>query len=34
MTASTYRCPGPLALTVATVDAMSGGRAERGIGAA
>jgi alkanesulfonate monooxygenase SsuD/methylene tetrahydromethanopterin reductase-like flavin-dependent oxidoreductase (luciferase family) len=26
MTASTYRRPGPLAVTVATVDAMSGGR--------
>jgi alkanesulfonate monooxygenase SsuD/methylene tetrahydromethanopterin reductase-like flavin-dependent oxidoreductase (luciferase family) len=34
MTASTYRQPGPLAITVATVDAMSGGRAELGIGAA
>ena len=34
MTASTYRRPGPLAITVATVDAMSGGRAELGIGAA
>ena len=34
MTASTYRRPGPLAVTVATVDAMSGGRAELGIGAA
>ena len=34
MTASTYRQPGPLAVTVATVDAMSGGRAELGIGAA
>jgi F420-dependent oxidoreductase-like protein len=34
MTASTYRHPGPLAITVATVDAMSGGRAELGIGAA
>jgi alkanesulfonate monooxygenase SsuD/methylene tetrahydromethanopterin reductase-like flavin-dependent oxidoreductase (luciferase family) len=34
MTASTYRHPGPLAIAVATVDAMSGGRAELGIGAA
>jgi F420-dependent oxidoreductase-like protein len=34
MTASTFRRPGPLAVTVATVDAMSGGRAELGIGAA
>jgi F420-dependent oxidoreductase-like protein len=34
MTASTFRNPGPLAITVATVDAMSGGRAELGIGAA
>ena len=34
MTASTYRRPGPLAVAVATVDAMSGGRAELGIGAA
>ena len=34
MTASTYRQPGPLAIAVATVDAMSGGRAELGIGAA
>ena len=34
MTASTYRRPGPLAIIVATVDAMSGGRAELGIGAA
>jgi F420-dependent oxidoreductase-like protein len=34
MTASTYRRPGPLAIAVATVDAMSGGRAELGIGAA
>ena len=34
MTASTFRHPGPLAITVATVDAMSGGRAELGIGAA
>ena len=34
MTASTYRQPGPFAIIVATVDAMSGGRAELGIGAA
>jgi F420-dependent oxidoreductase-like protein len=34
MTASTFRYPGPLAMAVATVDAMSGGRAELGIGAA
>jgi F420-dependent oxidoreductase-like protein len=34
MTASTYRQPGPLAVAVATVDAMSGGRVELGIGAA
>jgi F420-dependent oxidoreductase-like protein len=34
MTASTYRRPGPLAIAVATVDAMSGGRVELGIGAA
>lgn len=34
MTASTYRHPGPLAIAVATVDAMSGGRVELGIGAA
>jgi alkanesulfonate monooxygenase SsuD/methylene tetrahydromethanopterin reductase-like flavin-dependent oxidoreductase (luciferase family) len=34
MTASTFRYPGPLAIIVATVHAMSGGRAELGIGAA
>ncbi|HET9970667.1 MAG TPA: hypothetical protein VFQ68_20700 [Streptosporangiaceae bacterium] len=34
MTASAYRRPGPLAITVATVDAMSGNPAELGIGAA
>ena len=34
MTASTYRRPGPLAIAVATVDSMSGGRVELGIGAA
>jgi F420-dependent oxidoreductase-like protein len=33
MTASTFRHPGPLAIGVATVDAMSGGRVELGIGA-
>ena len=34
VTASTFRHPGPLAVAVATVQAMSGGRAELGIGAA
>jgi F420-dependent oxidoreductase-like protein len=34
MTASTFRLPGPLAIAVATVHAMSGGRVELGIGAA
>jgi F420-dependent oxidoreductase-like protein len=34
MTAATFRHPGPLAITVAGVDAMSGGRIELGIGAA
>jgi len=33
VTASTFRLPGPLAIAVAQVDAMSGGRAELGIGA-
>jgi len=33
VTASTFRLPGPLAISVATVDAMSGGRVELGIGA-
>jgi F420-dependent oxidoreductase-like protein len=33
VTASTFRLPGPLAITVAQVDAMSGGRVELGIGA-
>lgn len=33
MTAATFRLPGPLAVTVAEVDAMSGGRVELGIGA-
>ena len=32
--ASTFRLPGQLAVEVATVDQMSGGRAELGIGAA
>lgn len=32
MTAATFRYPGPLAISVATVDAMSGGRVELGIG--
>lgn len=32
MTAATFRLPGPLAISVATVDAMSGGRVELGIG--
>ncbi len=34
MSASTFRLPGPLAISVAQVDAMSGGRVELGIGAA
>jgi F420-dependent oxidoreductase-like protein len=33
MTAATFRYPGPLAITVAQVDHMSGGRVELGIGA-
>jgi F420-dependent oxidoreductase-like protein len=33
MTAATFRLPGPLAIMVAQVDAMSGGRVELGIGA-
>jgi F420-dependent oxidoreductase-like protein len=33
LTAATFRHPGPLAITVAQVDAMSGGRVELGIGA-
>ncbi|WP_406042061.1 LLM class F420-dependent oxidoreductase [Micromonospora sp. NBC_00898] len=33
MTAATFRLPGPLAITVAQVDQMSGGRVELGIGA-
>ncbi|WP_091638530.1 LLM class F420-dependent oxidoreductase [Micromonospora pallida] len=32
MTAATFRLPGPLAITVAQVDAMSGGRVEFGVG--
>jgi F420-dependent oxidoreductase-like protein len=32
MTAATFRQPGPLAIAVATADAMSGGRIELGIG--
>lgn len=32
MSAATFRLPGPLAITVAQVDAMSGGRVELGIG--
>jgi F420-dependent oxidoreductase-like protein len=34
VTAATFRLPGPLAISVAQVDAMSGGRVELGIGAA
>jgi F420-dependent oxidoreductase-like protein len=33
MSAATFRYPGPLAISVAQVDAMSGGRVELGIGA-
>ncbi|HEX2577438.1 MAG TPA: LLM class F420-dependent oxidoreductase [Aquihabitans sp.] len=33
VTSATFRLPGPLAVTVATVDAMSGGRIELGLGA-
>jgi F420-dependent oxidoreductase-like protein len=33
LTSATFRHPGPLAITVAEVDAMSGGRAELGLGA-
>ena len=33
VTSATFRLPGPLAITVATVDQMSGGRVEMGIGA-
>jgi F420-dependent oxidoreductase-like protein len=34
VTASTFRLPGPLAISVAQVDVMSGGRVELGLGAA
>lgn len=33
MTSATFRLPGPLAITVAQIDQMSGGRVELGIGA-
>lgn len=33
LSAATFRLPGPLAITVAEVDAMSGGRVELGLGA-
>ena len=33
LTSATFRLPGPLAITVAEVDAMSGGRVELGLGA-
>src|ERR1700693_6378168 len=33
VTAATFRLPGPLAITVAQVDQMSGGRVELGLGA-
>lgn len=33
VTAATFRAPGPLAVAVATVDAMSGGRVDFGLGA-
>ncbi|MBA3280707.1 MAG: LLM class F420-dependent oxidoreductase [Acidimicrobiia bacterium] len=33
VTSATFRLPGPLAVSVATVDAMSGGRVELGLGA-
>jgi F420-dependent oxidoreductase-like protein len=33
VTSATFRLPGPLAITVAEVDAMSGGRVELGLGA-
>src|SRR6202162_661667 len=33
MSAATFRLPGPLAITVAQVDQMSGGRVEFGLGA-
>ena len=34
VTAATFRLPGPLAISIAQVDAMSGGRVELGLGAA
>ena len=33
VTSATFRCPGPLAIAVAQVDQMSGGRVELGLGA-
>src|SRR5208282_1980195 len=33
VTAATFRLPGPLAITIAQVDEMSGGRVEFGLGA-
>jgi len=33
LTAATFRLPGPLAISVATIDSMSGGRVELGLGA-
>src|SRR6202008_1203118 len=33
VTSATFRLPGPLAIAVAQVDAMSGGRVELGLGA-
>src|SRR4029078_9538384 len=33
VTSATFRLPGPLAITVAQVDQMSGGRVEMGLGA-
>jgi F420-dependent oxidoreductase-like protein len=33
VTSATFRCPGPLAISVAQVDEMSGGRVELGLGA-
>src|SRR4051812_9049065 len=33
LTSATFRLPGPLAISVAQVDAMSGGRVELGLGA-
>src|SRR5436309_13112101 len=34
VTSATFRLPGPLAISVAEVDAMTGGRAEPGLGSA